>query len=209
MTSPFIAPLSEQEIPDHVVGWAGERSEAAGGQRVMLPEGMTARRFMAEMMRQTLAHETGHDFSHAADAELLDPMLYNVFPNMSFWGGYLSNIIYRWRPNGFSPDETIMDIMILKPSPKDGPRPKPAPKVELGLDDPMSMAAEHMGPMLTPVFTQDMANLPYVQEGLRASGNGLVYFGNYSELRLRALHDMIDRYIAEGRARESASPRAS
>ena len=45
-----------------------------------------------------------------------------------------------------------------------------------------------------------MGNLPFVQEGLHASGNGVVHFGRYSEMRIRKLHQMIDRYIAEGEA---------
>jgi hypothetical protein len=90
--------------------------------------------------------------------------------------------------------------MILKPCPKGQPRPKPAPVLELGLDDSMESAADQLGAGLCAVFEQDMGNLPLVQQGLRASGNGLVQFGRYSEIRLRALHKMIDRYIAEGRA---------
>ena len=36
--------------------------------------------------------------------------------------------------------------------------------------------AEELG-ALAGVFEQDMGNLPYVQEGLRASGTGAVHFG--------------------------------
>jgi hypothetical protein len=57
--------------------------------------------------------------------------------------------------------------------------------------------AEELGG-LSGVFEQDMGNLPYVQEGLRASGNGLVHFGKYTEMRIRQLHLLIDRYIAAG-----------
>ena len=53
---------------------------------------------------------------------------------------------------------------------------------------------------LAGIFEQDMGNLPYVQEGLRASGNGLVHFGKYTEMRIRHHHHMIERYIAEGEA---------
>ena len=53
------------------------------------------------------------------------------------------------------------------------------------------------------VFEQDMGNLPYVQEGLRASGIGVVHFGRYTEGRIRHLHHMIHRYIEEGEAAEA------
>ena len=40
-----------------------------------------------------------------------------------------------------------------------------------------------------------------VQEGLHASGNGLVHFGRYTEMRIRQLHLLIERAIAEGERR--------
>jgi hypothetical protein len=91
-----------------------------------------------------------------------------------------------------------MDVIILKRAPKTGPRPKPVPVHELGVDDPWSEATELGG--LAGIFEQDMGNLPYVQEGLHASGNGLVHFGRYSEMRIRHTHQMIERYIAAGEA---------
>ena len=201
VSSPFLPPLSEEEIFQYMSsGGRGRRPGSQPEQEVKLPAGATARSFMAELARKSLSDEIGEDYSQATDAEMLDAILYNVFPNMSFWAGYTSNIVYRWRPNGFDPDSTIMDVMILKPYPKNTPRPKPAPVLELGLDDSMEGAAEQLGAGLCAVFEQDMGNLPLVQQGLRASGNGLVHFGRYSEIRLRALHKMIDRYIAEGMA---------
>ena len=130
---------------------------------------------------------------------MIDSLLYNVFPHMSFWAGFSSNLTYRWRPNGLDPDSAIMDVIILRPVPKNAARPKPAPVHELGLDDPWSDAPE-LGDQLVTIFAQDMGNLPYVQEGLRASGNGLVHFGRYTETRIRHHHQMIDRYIAQGEA---------
>jgi nitrite reductase/ring-hydroxylating ferredoxin subunit len=189
--SPFLGPLSEQEAYDRITG---------GGDP--LPEGVSARAHLADKARRTLTETTGGDYSEAADAEMLDSLLYNVFPNMSFWAGYPQNVVYRWRPNGGDPDSSIMDVMILKPCPAGQPRPKPMPVQELGLDEPWSDAAGQMGAAFAAVFEQDMGNLPHVQDGLHASANGLVHFARYSEMRIRHMHQMIDRMIAEGRARE-------
>jgi phenylpropionate dioxygenase-like ring-hydroxylating dioxygenase large terminal subunit len=191
--SPFIPPMTEQAIFDTFNSGFGM------GDAQPLPEGVTARAYLADMSRAALKAETGEDYASATDAEMLDPILYNVFPNMCFWGGYSSNIVYRWRPNGLDPDSCIMDIMIHRPAAKDKPR-EPAPAFELGLDDAFSKASHIVGEGLCAVFDQDMGNLPYVQEGLRASGTGLVRFGRYSEMRIRHMHSMIDRYIAEGAA---------
>ena len=46
------------------------------------------------------------------------------------------------------------------------------------------------------VFEQDMCNLPYVQEGLKASKNGLVHLGNYQEIRIRQFQQTLDKYLA-------------
>jgi len=205
VSSPFLPPMSEQAIFDYMTGMGGGRRPRAETEVNTLPEGETARSYMAELSRKGLAAETGYDYSHANDAEMLDAILYNVFPNMSFWAGYASNITYRWRPNGLDPDSAIMDIMILKPCPKDQPRPQPAPVLELGLDDSMMLASDILGAGFCAVFEQDMGNLPYVQLGLRATGSGVVHFGKYSEIRIRQLHKMIDRFIAEGSSLSAAT----
>ncbi len=183
--------ISEDEILGAIFG-GSSRADGTGGMKV--PPGMTARSFAAEMSRQAFAKEDGYDYSGAADAEMLDAILYNVFPNVSFWAGFVPNLVYRWRPVGRSPDKTVMEIIRLKRVPKGQPRPKPCQVHWLKEDESFS-SAEELGP-LGIIFDQDMGNLPYVQEGLHASGTGKVHFGRYSEMRLRHLHRMIDRYIA-------------
>ena len=51
------------------------------------------------------------------------------------------------------------------------------------------------------MFEQDMRNLPHVQSGLKASATRVVHFGKYPEMRIRLMHRMIDRYIAEAAAK--------
>lgn len=182
--SPFIESdgLSEREILRAMLESSGR---LATDEATAIPEGMTARAFAAAQQRMALAAEDGYDYSHCSDAEMLDPMLYNVFPNMSFWAGYSPNITYRWRPDGV--DSSIMDIYILKRVPKGKPRPAPAPVHWLAENEPFS-AATDLG-TLGGVFDQDMANLPYVQEGLKAMGTDIpVQFAKYTEMRLRHLH---------------------
>jgi hypothetical protein len=41
-----------------------------------------------------------------------------------------------------------------------------------------------------------MANLPYVQEGLKASKTGQVNLGDYQEIRIRHFHRTLDKYLA-------------
>ena len=47
-----------------------------------------------------------------SDTEMLDPILYNLFPNQSYWAGYGPNLVYRWTP--IDVDNTVMEIIRLK-----------------------------------------------------------------------------------------------
>ena len=163
-----------------------------------LEEGVTARMYACEVTRKALGAEDGWDYSDVSDAEIIDALLYNVFPHMNFWAGYAPNVVYRWRPNGLDPETSIMDVIILKRVPKDGPRPKPVTEHRLSLDEEWSSSP--MLGALGPVFEQDMANLPHVQTGLHASGTGVVQFALYSEMRIRLMHKLISEMIARGEA---------
>ena len=175
------------------------RARAIGSAPHKLDEGITARIYACDLTRKALAADDGWDYSDVSDAEIIDALLYNVFPHMSFWAGYAPTIIYRWRPNGMDPDTSIMDVIILKRVPKEGPRPKPVAEHRLTLDEDWSSSP--MLGALGPVFEQDMENLPQVQKGLKASGTGVVHFGLYSEMRIRLLHKLIAQMIAVGEAR--------
>ena len=110
------------------------------------------------------------------------------------------NIVYRFRPNGMDPESSLMDILVLRPCPKNGPRPPSAPIRHLDFDQPVMLADEELGAGLAEIFDQDVENLPWVQKGLRALPSGNVAFTSYMEARLRLHHKMADRFIAEGEA---------
>ena len=63
-------------------------------------------------MRAGYTAQTGYDHDHATDAELLDGLVYNVFPNFAPWGGFMPNIVYRWRP-WKDADHCLMEVRIL------------------------------------------------------------------------------------------------
>lgn len=193
--SPFIADknLSDSDIIRAMAAGGGGTRRRVSENNTDVPSSTTARAFAAESARQSLSAEDSWDYSQCSDAEMIDALLYNVWPNMSFWAGYAPNLTYRWRPNGRDPESAIMDVMILKRVPKSGVRPAPVPVHFLREDEKWSDAPELGG--LAGIFEQDMGNLPYVQEGLHASGTGMVHFGRYTEMRIRQLHRMLDRFI--------------
>jgi phenylpropionate dioxygenase-like ring-hydroxylating dioxygenase large terminal subunit len=186
----------EQFVVDSLMRFSG-RLGGGAAQIPQVPPGMTAREFLGAATRARFAAETGWDFEHATDSELLDAYTYNLFPNFSPWGGYAPNIIYRWRPWP-DQDNTLMEVRLLHRRPKDKPRPKPVRMKMLGPNDPWASAAE-MG-SLGNIYDQDMANLPFVQDGMKASRTGRIELGNYQEIRIRHFHRTLDRYLAQGPA---------
>ena len=191
--SPHLDPAgkSQQWIIDEFLKYNGR----AGGPdlQVSVPEGVSARAHMGAVNRERYTELTGHDHIDATDAELLDAFTYNVFPNFAPWGGFMPNIVYRWRPWP-DQDRTLMECRILMRNAPGQPMPRSAPMRLLRDDEPWT-AAEELG-TLGSVFDQDMANLPYVQEGLKVSKTGQVNLGDYQEIRIRHFHRTLDKYLA-------------
>jgi phenylpropionate dioxygenase-like ring-hydroxylating dioxygenase large terminal subunit len=196
--SPHIDPTdkSEQWIVDEFIKYNGRSSDnydpSGDPYAVQVPEGMTARAALGAAMRKAYTEASGYDHSEATDAELIDALVYNVFPNFAPWGGYMPNIVYRWRP-GKTPDTCIMEVRVLSRVKKGEPIPRGVPMHSLTIDQKWSEAEEIGG--LGAVFEQDMDNLPYVQQGLHASKNGKIQLGDYQEIRIRQFHQTMDKYL--------------
>ena len=187
----------EQWIVDEFIKYNGRSSDnydpSGDPYAVQVPEGMTARAALGAALRQSYAEQAGYSLDHATDAELIDALVYNVFPNFAPWGGFMPNIVYRWLP-GKTPDTCVMEVRVLARVKQGEPIPRGVPRNSLRLDQKWTEAAELGG--LGAVFEQDMDNLPFVQEGLHASINGKVQLANYQEIRLRQFHQTMDKYIA-------------
>ncbi|MEY2925535.1 MAG: hypothetical protein RL367_12 [Pseudomonadota bacterium] len=195
--SPHVNPdgKTEQWIVDQFIkfnGRSGDNYDTENPMAVNVPDGMTARLALGSAMRKGYAEQTGHDLEGATDAELLDGLVYNVFPNFAPWGGYMPNIVYRFRP-GKTPDTCLMEVRILARVKKGEPVPHGVPMRMLGEDEKWTACAE-IG-VLGDVFEQDMENLPFVQDGLKCSKNGLVNLADYQEIRIRQFHDTLNKYL--------------
>ena len=187
---------SQQWIVEEFIKYNGRSAdnyeEAAGAFAITVPEGMTARRALGESMRKSYAEQSGYDLDEASDCELLDALVYNVFPNFGPWGGFMPNIVYRWKP-GPDPDHCLMEVRVLVRTPKGEPHPRGASMNMLSVDQKWTDAPE-LG-ILGDVFEQDMENLPFVQEGLKASKTGKVNLGDYQEIRIRHFHKTLETYL--------------
>ena len=164
-----------------------------GAAELTLAEGQTARHALAAANRKKYLADLGYATEGTTDSELLDAYTYNVFPNLSPWGGFAPNIVYRWRP---WPDEnaTLMEVRLLSRPPNGESRPRACEMHMLGDDETWSSYTGWGN--LGSIFDQDMANLPYVQDGLHASPNNRVELGNYQESRIRQFHQTLDKYLS-------------
>ncbi len=200
--SPHLDPAGKQQqwIVDEFIKYNGRSADNYNPEEdaanVTVPEGKTAREALGDAMRKNYTQLFQRDHDHATDAEVLDALVYNVFPNFSPWGGFMPNIVYRWRPMD-DPDHCIMEVRVLSRIPPDQEKPASPPMHFLTLEQKWTEAAE-LG-ILGDVFEQDMENLPYVQQGLHASKTGQIQFGDYQEIRLRQFQDTLMKYI-EGQA---------
>ena len=156
-------------------------------------DAVDARRTLGAHARAAFTRAFGMDHSQVSDAEVLDAIVYNVFPNFAPWGGFAPNIVYRWRPNGLDVHSCVMEVMILKRCPADAPRPEPVTVRWIGEGEPWSDAPEL--PILGPVIDQDISNMAVVQDGLRNSANGKVELASYEEIRIRHFHATLGKYL--------------
>ena len=156
---------------------------------------LLARKVLAQANREGFAAMNGHDYSLVSDSEMLDNMTYNIFPNWSPWGGFVPNIVYRWRPWGDA-DHCLMEVRILMRANKGEKPPRGAEMFMIPDNEPFAFASHIIGAALAGVFDQDMENLPYVQQGMKASKNKRLELGHYQETRIRQFHVTMDKYIA-------------
>ena len=154
----------EQEVTDEEILKAMFLTNDAD---VTVAAGSTARHVLADQMRASLAERTGRDYSHVSDAEALDGIEYFLFPNFMPWAGYLTPLVYRFRPHGNDPDSCVIDIMLLEPVSEGAERPAPAPTRYLASDESFADAPE-LG-YLGRILNQDGSTFGRIQRGLHAS----------------------------------------
>ena len=133
----------------------------------------------------------GHDYSQLTRSQMVDDWDYHVFPGMKFNQHAGSALAFRSRPHATDPQKCIFDVWTLYWGNEHEGLPDPAPEVKkvIGVDT------------LGLVLDQDFSNIPKVQRGLNQSNLEHTTMGA-QELRIANFHKVLNRYIAEGKARE-------
>jgi phenylpropionate dioxygenase-like ring-hydroxylating dioxygenase large terminal subunit len=176
-------PLTEQDILSAAMRVImGPQAEVPA-----LPEGMTARAFLATMLRGDPATPA------ISDTEMLDAMQYSIFPNIVLFRSLFYPYVYRFTPDRADPNRTTYELYVFEPLPGDGSLPM-VQTIELGEDDTFEGSGA-FPPWLGQIFDQDTEGLALLQAGLREGGNGDVRFARYQESRIRHLHQTLHRYL--------------
>lgn len=189
--SPLIDPVpSEQELVDTML--VGDRTML--GDDVIVGDGESARIVMARVLRKTLGEIYKTDLGRYTDTEMIDVSQYGLFPNMILFPQLSLPMVYRFRPIGDDPQRTLFELLILRPSPDDGEPPAHAEPVRLSEEESFT-TIEGFDPILGHVYDQDTGNLRAQQEGFRAARKKGETLLNYQEVRVRLMHQTLDRYL--------------
>lgn len=192
VTSPnYKGESDEQLILDSMV--LGDR-EALGG-RLEVPEGGTARHVMARFFKDALRDNIAADVDSLSTSEVIDTLQYFVFPNGFFFLALSFPVMYRFRPSGRDPNKSVFDLLLLPSLPRSGERPFPAERHYLGVDESFT-TVPGMDAALGHVFDQDTGNMQAQQEGFYASYKTGETLANYQEVRIRHMHQTLDRFLA-------------
>ncbi len=160
-----------------------------------VPEGMSAREYLGEMNIARFSKMYGQDLSElATHSEVLDAILYSVFPNFAPWAGFRPNVTYRFLPWDDRHDMCTMEIMLMMRYPESQERPPDAPVMFVPADQTLR-DTPGIEPGLARVFDQDFQNLPLVQKGLRSLRSGAIQLANYQEVRIRHFHHILSQYL--------------
>ncbi|MFT4614968.1 MAG: phenylpropionate dioxygenase-like ring-hydroxylating dioxygenase large terminal subunit [Bacteroidia bacterium] len=162
-----------------------------------LAEGVSAREYLGELNIARFSEMYGQDLAGiATHSEVLDAILYSVFPNFAPWAGFRPNVTYRFLPYEDSHELCTMEIMLLMRYDPSAPRPRDASAIFVPADQRLA-DTDGIEPGLARVFDQDFSNLPFVHKGLKSLSGGQVQLANYQEVRIRHFHETLDRYLSE------------
>jgi phenylpropionate dioxygenase-like ring-hydroxylating dioxygenase large terminal subunit len=176
--------------------WLTVYGVAEGDDLPGVPEGVSAREYLGEMNIRRFSEMYQQDLSGVAThSEVLDAILYSVFPNFAPWAGFRPNVTYRFLPWDDRHDQCTMEIMLLMRYPESAGPPPNAEVIFVPADQALR-ETPGIEPGLARVFDQDFGNLPHVQKGLRSLRSGQVQLANYQEVRIRHFHRTLNKLLA-------------
>ncbi len=194
--SGVVSPHLEGITPDRTVNdWLQHSAWLTDGEKVEIPEGVTARKWLADYYFKHFSEQYQVELAEfCTHSEIMDSILYSLFPNFAPWAGFHPNLTYRMKPYGDNHEMCTMEIIVLMRYPEGQERPADCQVQRLDKDQLFS-EAEGLEGGLGRVFDQDFSNLKMVQKGLKNLRSGEVVLANYQEVRIRHFHQTLDKYV--------------
>lgn len=191
-----VSPHLEGITPNRTVNdWLQHSAWLTDGEKVEIPEGVTARKWLADYYFEYFSEQYQVELAEfCTQSEIMDSILYSLFPNFAPWAGFHPNLTYRMRPYGDNHEMCTMEIIVLMRYPDGAERPADCQVQRLDKDQLFS-EAEGLEGGLGRVFDQDFSNLKMVQKGLKNLRSGEVVLANYQEVRIRHFHQTLDKYV--------------
>jgi phenylpropionate dioxygenase-like ring-hydroxylating dioxygenase large terminal subunit len=191
-----VSPHLEGITPDRTVNdWLQHSAWLTDGEKVEIPEGVTARKWLADYYFKHFSEQYQVELAEfCTHSEIMDSILYSLFPNFAPWAGFHPNLTYRMKPYGDNHEMCTMEIIVLMRYPEGQERPADCQVQRLDKDQLFS-EAEGLEGGLGRVFDQDFSNLKMVQKGLKNLRSGEVVLANYQEVRIRHFHQTLDKYV--------------
>jgi phenylpropionate dioxygenase-like ring-hydroxylating dioxygenase large terminal subunit len=184
--SAFYGPLDEQVI------FAAFGGALAAEDLPEVPEGTTARQHVCDLTRAAGASQ-GLDAERISDAELLDTIAYNIFPNFLVVLRPGASSAMRFRPNGDDHTTSIFEYMVFNVMPPDQDLPGDVPLHMLGPDESLVDYQEQIPAAY--FYDQDVGTLVLAKKGLRNADQLL--FGHRQERNIVAFHRHLAQFIAD------------
>jgi len=191
-----VSPHLEGITPNRTVNdWLQHSAWLTDGEKVEIPEGVTARKWLADYYFEYFSEQYQVELAEfCTQSEIMDSILYSLFPNFAPWAGFHPNLTYRMKPYGDNHEMCTMEIIVLMRYPDGAERPADCQVQRLDKDQLFS-EAEGLEGGLGRVFDQDFSNLKMVQKGLKNLRSGEVVLANYQEVRIRHFHQTLDKYV--------------
>lgn len=173
---------TDQQIFNCMVGAADDAPLPAG-----IPPGENVRQSIAEMFRAQARPVLGDKVDTYCDAEMLDVVMFNLFPNFGPFAHPMTSLVYTFRPHGPDTHHAVFEVMVLSPRISDA---APPPVRERRLTDQEDFSDVPELGFLGAVLNQDTFNLKQIMKGIANNQRGRLILATHHELKLRHFYEL-------------------
>ena len=152
-----------------------------------MPAGADVRRSIADRFRELTRPALGAAVDTYCDAEMLDVVSFNIFPNFGPFASPTTSLVYTFRPHGTAPNQTVFEVMLLAPWKADEAPPL---VTERRLSDEEDFSDVPGLGFFGAILNQDTFNLKHIMKGIANNQRGKLMLASYHELKLRHFYEL-------------------